>query len=267
MDQEFDLEIQALLAGLEKLALAIGKPMGELIRRNGRLICVNLALQTQPFGADKRGKEEGERAIARDIRIVYADAGKAYDWLKKVKQSGNQTGEQVARAFYKAVSSGNIDRAKRILLHSGIPEKGIRLEDFDGGEAHRRRRNSRGRIGGGRSPSMVVLDRKKLDRYQAKLKRNVGIAKSGWAEPARMLGGTRGIPQWVTRHKGNGFVEDHSAAVNYPRVRVVNSVPWIKKVLTDRQATEAVLVQRQKMLKHVEKVITASARRVGIQAA
>lgn len=260
MELEFDLEIQALLAGIERWALATGKGFAEGIRKNARLICVNLALQTQPFGADALAKKQGEGAVARDVRKVYADAGTAYNWLKKLAANGRQTGEQVARAFYGAVARGNIDRARRILEHSGIPEKGIVLGDFDGGAAHKRRRNARGRVGGGRHPSMVVLDRKKVERYEKRLKSHVGIAKSGWADPARPMGGTRGIPQWVTRHKGFGRLEDLSEASNYPHVRVINDVPWIRHALTDRQATEAVLVQRQKLLAHIDIVVRNSAK-------
>jgi hypothetical protein len=263
---ELDLEIKAFLAGLEELANVTGQEFSKLVRANGRSICVYLAYQTQPLGDDARAKSQGEQAIIRDLYRVYATPESVYDSMKKMAGHGKQTGEQIARAFYAAVANGKIERARKILHASGIQESRIDLGNWDDGKIHQRRRNARGRVSG-RSPSLIVLKPEKLRAYAKKILRNVGIAKSSWADSARALGGVRGIPQWVTRHKGNGALEDQSGDFLYPHVRVISRVPWIKTVLTDRQMTEALRMQREAMGKNVRTRLEYIARKAGLKAA
>lgn len=266
MELEFDLECEAVMIGLERYALATGKAFSQVVKQEGRLICVNLAFQTKPFGDNDIGKQQGVLAIRRDLKRVYLTVGNIYDELLKLAGDGKKTGEQLAKAFYGAVQRGDLERARKILRSTGLKFGSVPLGKFDGGAAHRSRRGSRGRVNG-RHPSLIVTDRKALRAYRTKIEKNVGIAKSGFVEPARALGGARGIPRWVTRHKGNGVIEDHSADLLYPHVRIINQVPWIKEALNDRQAAEAMRMQREKMQRHMQTVLHYEAARNGLKVA
>lgn len=260
MEVEFSAEISLLEAALHDLAEATGKEYGQVVRANARLIAVNLAYQTQPFGDDDRGRIAGEIAVKRDLKKVYAPPGSIYSQLTAIAAHGAETGEKLARAFYAAIAKNDLVAARRIVRGSGIPDRGLDVQKFDGGAAHGRRRDGRGRVSG-RHPEFIVADPKKLQRYRKTIIHNVGIAKSGWAAAARPLGGTRGIPQWVTRHKAHGSADDHSGSTNDPHVVLRNTVAWLASVLPDSQIRIALRLQAQKMEAHVDHVTNYLARK------
>lgn len=265
IELEIDVEHMAVTRALTDLAGATGRPLADVIRQNSRLIAVNLAFQTQPLGDDKNAKDQGERAVWRDIGNVYTTPQRMYAELKKAKAQGEFTGEQMARGFFAACRRGDVAEAQRILRRSGISGHTLPVQRFDGGAAHQRRRNNRGRIGG-RAPSMVVIDERSVARYGREIQKRVGSAKAGWAHCARELGGTRGIPQFVTRHRNrvNGTVIDRTNGTDELYVVMSNTTPWIRDVLTERQQLEALRIQREKMLTHVSITLDRLAQKSGL---
>ena len=192
----FDADLRWVERALRELAAATGKPYGEIVRRNGRLIAISLGIQTQPLGDGPEARAQGEKAIRRDMARVFSSPSKVYASLKSISASGKHTGEQLAKAFYKAVKQGDLHRAQEILRSVGIYTPVGKLDPA----VHQTRRGARGAVGG-KSASLIVTNPKALATYQRKILRNVGIAKGGWAGAAAALGGMRGLPQWVTRHK------------------------------------------------------------------
>jgi hypothetical protein len=111
---------------------------------------------------------------------------------------------------------------------------------------------------------LIVGGRKNaLQTYINKVKKRVGMAKAGWAVCADRIpdtglasGGTRGIPQWVTRNKGATAPQKSrvDASTTYgqhsnPRVIMTNAVPWTSQNLAPSAANTALQIARGKFLK------------------
>src|SRR3989442_11310560 len=99
-----------------------------LMRQAGRLCCVSLAFQTQPFGDDVKAEAMGKVATNRDIYKVYTTPGKAFLDI----QDANQR-----KSFWKAVNASAWDRAAKILGKFGKAFKFTPIQSFDGGSQHR----------------------------------------------------------------------------------------------------------------------------------
>jgi hypothetical protein len=267
--------------------------LAEVIRSQSRLVAVNLVFQTQPFGGSKAtsgqdasGKTLGEGAIERDIRKVYKTASDVFRDVAK-------TSVQAARGFVSYIKSGRLDEARKILQrvnlrqHSeGAANLGSRLDsafvsNFDGGQSHREAlapMPRRPRIRKNQKPLMIIQNIGALKGYVKEVQKRVGIAKSGWATCAIILGGTRGrsptstgvsqqsVPAWVKRHagnKGSGSVIDRSNSVGDAYVDMMNHVPWIRNCLNAGQQRAALDIQREKMEKAIDKALDYEAGSAG----
>lgn len=102
-------------------------------------------------------------------------------------------------------------------------------------EAHLRRRNARGRVGGS-SLNQVVLgsDAALLKAYVTKVQSHVGFAKSGWAAGYNAVA-ARGdfgaiaapLPAYVARHgTAGGDVIDDRQNEDHPSITAINRTPW-----------------------------------------
>lgn len=237
------------------------KSWPEVIRSQGRLIAVNLAFQTQPFGNDE-GRTLGEGKVRSDIFKVYAAPGQVY---KKIKEQS----ESQAKAFWSLLKKGKFQSAKTFLSRLGISEyEFAEIGYMDKGESHKNAKRSipyRTRISRNQKPFLIVADTKKLDPYITLISKRVGMTKSGWATCAKILGGTRGIPQWVTRHAskvGKGYVMDRTSGEN-PYVILVNEIPWVDKCLNEGQMQRALDIQKEKMIRATDIAMQKQAKAMG----
>lgn len=97
----------------------------------------------------------------------------------------------------------------------------------------------------------AARDPKPLQQHIARQQKKAGLAKGGWATCARLLGGTRGIPGWVSRHKkAQGSIIDQTKGKD-PSVTLVNGVPYSREILARdamRQAQKNVVLNMEKRL-------------------
>ena len=208
-----------------------------VLHQAGRLCAVSAAFQAQPFGIDEKAQALGVVATTRDIYRVYATPGKAYD---DISDDGAKAG------FWKAVKTSAWDRAAKILNRSGARLKSTLIDNFDGGAQHRQLRNNQGRIPASQKPVMVVKDAQKLKSYVLTEIKKVGFGKGGWAACARALGGTRGIPGWISRQNAPGTViENYGATVM--SITMTNQVPYASAILSPAQKQEAVRIAMDKL--------------------
>ncbi|NDD54502.1 hypothetical protein EBZ39_11615 [bacterium] len=70
---KFTVDDRDFRFALRRLADATKRDIGDVVRQQARLIAVNLAYQTQPFG-DASGKARGQSRVRRDISHVYRGA-------------------------------------------------------------------------------------------------------------------------------------------------------------------------------------------------
>lgn len=266
------------------------KSSSEIMRSQARLLARDLAFQTQPFGKGPDARRLGEMAVEKEIRRVYKSAGEmglssnlTYA-IKNSASKGNrfnrstgmleesatQNADQAARAFVFLVGRGKYSEARQLLERVGVSEAeitSIPIGKMDGGQAHQSARyGTRKKVPKNQLPLRIVGDRQ-IKTYINKIRKNVGIAKAGWAACARILKDTRGIPQWVTRNVGRargGDVVDASLVRKTPKIVIVNNVPWISQCLSASQISQAVQVQYEKMVKAIDKAMRAEAKTVGL---
>ncbi len=213
-----------------------------VLHQAARLCAVSAAFQAQPFGIDDKAQALGVVATTRDIYRVYATPGKAYD---DIQDDGAKAG------FWKAVKTSAWDRAAKILAREGSQLKGTLIDNFDGGAQHRQLRNNQGRISASQKAVMIVKDAQKLKSYVVAEIKKVGFGKGGWAACARALGGTRGIPGWISRQNSPGTaIENYGATVM--SITMTNQVPYASSILSPSQKQEAIRIAMDRLRRSIQ---------------
>ncbi len=221
-----------------------------MMRQAGRLCAVSLAFQAQPFGDDEKAEALGKVATTRDIYRVYATPGKAFADLpteiKKSKKKGGESSFNPQKAFWNSVKTSKWANAQSLITRFANTFKSTPIQAFDGGAQHRQLRNNQGRIPPSQKPVMIVKDAQKLKSYVVAEIKKVGFGKGGWAACARALGGTRGIPGWISRQNSPGtVVENYGATVM--SITMTNQVPYASAILSPAQKQEAVRIAMEKL--------------------
>lgn len=216
----------------------------EELERAGRLISVSLATSAQPYGIDQSALEKGEGATATDIRRCYATPGQVFESIQNPGQ---------AAAFWRAIKAGRIAAAQTIMQRSSSKYSSKEIKAFDGGVAHRAARNNFGRVSKKQEPFFVVQSTRDLTAYVNAEVDHVGEGKGGWAACAKILGGSRGLPQWITRHAGKrsiGFVgKDYRA--DRKIVRLENQVAYAENLLNPADKATAVAIGIERMTRGI----------------
>jgi hypothetical protein len=215
----------------------------EELERAGRLISVSLATSAQPRGLDG-ARVKGEGATAGDIRRCYATPSNVYEAFSD---------DRHAARFWRAIKAGNFGVAQRIMQMQCPRFANKEIKPFDGGAGHRNVRNNRGRVSKRQEPLFVVQTARNLSAYIKAQVFRVGEGKAGWAACAKILGGTRGLPQWVTRHAGTiapGFVGKNYSG-NVKIVRLENQVRYAQNLLTPGDKAQAVKIGIDRMTRGI----------------
>lgn len=260
MAVRFSVDDRKFQRALRNFYSGTRKDRSDILRAQGRLIAVNLAFQTAPFGTDKGAKLRGETSVRADVNRVYKgvpvthrniwDSGKGSD-LKHVEGS-----RQAAAAFVRMMRSGKFDAAEKLLEDLNLERyRGTSVGSFDSGAAIKKARyGARRKVSRNQFAELVVKNQPALNRYAKQVMARVGMAKGGWASPAKYLGGTRGIPSWVTRHTSGralGSIDDQSQRASRPFIRITNHVPYVSKCISPTQIQRALDNQRQKMIRAI----------------
>lgn len=234
------------------LGALLNKSVGDVLRQQARLVCVNLAWNTQPYGLGLDARKLGEWAAMRDVGKVYRSVDVVYAEI--AKQS-----EDAAKGFYAAALNGRLDVAKHILRGCGLSELlGADIGAFDPA-IHHGLRNNRGRVSI-RTPRLIVTDPKVLLAYHKLVVSRVGTAKSSWATCAQQLGGVRGIPFWATKNRAPGHVQDLSQQANDPRVILSSRVDYMPTACPENMQRDALDKQRGKMQTAIKIAMTKGTR-------
>ena len=237
-DKEYSDKLKAFLA-------ETGKELSTGLRQEARLMAVSLATQTQPFGTGSEGQGKGQAAVERDVSRLFATPSTAYSAIL------GKDGPKLAREFYVLTSQGKPSDAQHLLSErSSSAMAGLPIGTKVNPDIHSAYGPGKGT--GRRTAKQIVIDAKSRERFIKQKQRLVGFAKSGWASCARSLGGTRGIPGWVSRNKGPGSVVDNSRAAINPTIILRNEVGYIDKVLTPAGIANAYQIGRRRVEKMME---------------
>jgi hypothetical protein len=267
--------IQIESTGLEEMFRFYGavkqKTLPDTLRIHARLLCVELARRTQPFGDKSGGEKIGEKAITKDIFGGRRSSGKGKsraglfapisDFMAANAEeypSGN------IRLFVK--KDGTIygtDRAHFLPGAGASDIASIHRANFVNGRMSAAGGDTRD-IGRWKFINKYYVPKSSLDAFVATRFARVGLAKSGWAWCAKQLknpvkgSATRGIPKWVTRHLGDyglGHVEDNADDQTNPRIKLTNTTKYADKVCRESERNVAVVIVVQKMVKQLANIL------------
>lgn len=250
-----------------------------------RVACENLATNTQPYGKDRSAKIPGENAILGDIgRVFYTpepyggfvealtEAAQESYRAKERKSKRGFASDEATLKFYNRVNgyaaAGNYKALRK--LANDFNWKGV-LEDIDPVVHQEARRGPRMRVKDRAFQSHLVLKpQRRLDKYIAQVQKKVGFTKAGWAKCAdevpmrgRVSSRTRGIPQFVTRHKARALGRTE---VQYKPNRIDTSVimtnltPWASQCITPRQVRSALDYAKRKFVEYMNRTVMAELR-------
>lgn len=265
-DKKFQRALRNFYAGSQK-------DRAEILRAQARLIAVNLAHQTAPFGTDKGAKLKGETSIKADVNRVYKSAAVTHRNIWNSGKGANlkhvEDSRQAAAAFIRMIRTGKTAEAEKLLEDLNLERyRGTSVGSFDSGLAIKKARHgARRKVSQNQFVNLVVQNQQALSRYTKQVVARVGMAKAGWATPAKYLGGTRGIPAWVTRHsegRALGSIKDQSQKDTRPFIQITNHVPYVSKCISPAQIQRALDNQRQKMIRAINIAAAKRAKASGL---
>lgn len=225
---------------------------------NARLLCVELARRTQPFGDDNKARAAGEGRTTKDIGKII----KTEDQLTQMASRVNA--EKIRGRLLSLVSGGRFDVVEKIFSNIGFLKTWGGMEIISGGaikSTHKGARNSTTGRTKSRGTKLTIAKQGELDSYIAGVIKRVGLSKAGWAECAKQLpqvvqgSMTRGIPGWVTRNTGSGSVQDRSRNLKNPSVKLTNTTPWADRVIPEKEFERAKAVVIVKALEQMKRIL------------
>ena len=215
----------------------VQRPMDKLLIQEVRTLAVESARITLPFGlTDKPFKRLADR-IKADINRIFKRAdnlGAAYKQLEAADPA-------LARDFWRAEKAGEKEKARRLLrklcAKAGIPIGAVRPD------LHKAARTALyGRVSDNAKTLAVVSKGEALDRYIAKVQRQIGAVKAGWIAAAKALGGTvRGVPRWANTgaHKSSNGTAIVKRGAKGAKIELQNQVSYAQEACNDAQLRQA----------------------------
>jgi hypothetical protein len=243
---------------LDEYAKIREQTIPDAVVANARLLCVELARRTQPFGDDNKAKLAGEGRTEKDI-------GKIIKTEKQLTAMALEVdSEKIRHRLLSLISGGRFDVVERIFTNIGFLNTWGGMEIISGGAIKSTHNASRITTTGrtrARGYKLNIANQGELDSYIAGVIKRVGLSKAGWAECAKQLpkvvkgSMTRGIPRWVTRHSTSGSVQDNSRKLNNPSVVLTNLIPWASRVIPEKEIASAKAVVITKMIEQMKRIL------------
>ena len=253
-------------------AALVKKETSDGIKQFARVACENLAFNTQPYGKDEGAKKKGERAVDAGVSSVYyttKDKGFKAGMIKSAEASYTKRSNGKGLGKFKNrlegyIGSNNVGALTKLATDFGW--KNVLLDEFDKSIHKKARNTTTGRVTKRRaSLHLVIGAERELEKYRKEMIARVGLTKAGWARCAdlipitgRVSSATRGIPQWVKRHRNklaSGTISDKSSDPINPRVVMTNTTPWCSRVLPPAEAQKALDIARNKFVEYMNRQI------------
>jgi hypothetical protein len=254
---------------LDKYQQVSGRSVRDLVRAYARLACVQLANRTQAFTT---GPSDGPAALDRQSKTVSFDIKKVIKDKESLRERFEKSvqDEKIRDRLVKVLNAGRYDILAKIMVNIGMIHSESDFIKIAGGSSAKSAHTQHINRKSGRTnspPGKVYLSTGELEGYITEVQKRIGYAKGGWAECAREIGGisgdgARGIPAYAKRHKGKNFsVSDRSSDKDEPHFTMTNSTPYIRKLLDQGQEMAAMNIARERMIKSLEKIFQAAAKK------
>jgi hypothetical protein len=222
---------------------------------NARLLAKELARRTQPFGTRP---DAGLQRVKNDIGKVIKTDDHLDDMINRV------TTDSLRTQLKKLLLARNYEAIREIFERIGFLRKysGMQIvSDFR--EPHKKNRNTRtGRTF--KKADELYISSGNLDSYISEIQKRVGISKAGWAVAAEALPSTVAnkrsaydFPKFVKDNisQASGSAIDNTSNLSNPTVTLTNSVPWVDRVCTTTDQTQAQSVVIARMKKQMAEIL------------
>ena len=256
-----EIDTSKLLKRMKRYEEVTGKQVAASLRRGARLMSVNLATSTPPYGKTESSKKLGERAVQNDILRVYTPATPISLKYSTTQWSFQESVEhfitkkpKLKEAILGALKNQDGNAVKSIV--SNMPTFSRLF--FDAGvdrSIHQRTRNVYGRVRKNWKNRIVVMNSRDLQFFIQRKQDLVGLTKAAWAAcaldvKADVKDALSGIPAWVRRHVGKvSHAVDDQSEKSLPLIKLTSKVPWADKALRSNDHKEAIRLSREKFYK------------------
>jgi hypothetical protein len=256
---DFDTaETRAYARSLEEWRTLTGSEWGPLLKGEVRTVAISFATETQPFGLGDDARKAGEGAVESDIRKVFATPAEVFEQMKR------RDGEPMSREWYGLMEGRKYKAAERVLRTSKTPWRNTKVGGTLDRGVHQSSRGRGGRVRRHRPDRVVNPERR--NAYIKREIRKVGYVKGPFARIVQAMGGKRGLPRWVTRHKSSPFrVNDFSAEKTTPYIEFANLVGYAGSVLSQASRRKALNVARRRLMKRTEYALAGNAKKAGLK--
>lgn len=244
-----------------------GKGLAEITRANARVFAVELANRTQPWtGKNSKGSEvlaRVSKTVTKDVKKIIKGNDDFENYIHGAIQD-----DRIKHRLLDVARAKRYDILGKIMFNCGIITSESNIFQINGEDSHKdahlKFRDGKGRT---KSPSgEKYISKSGLNSYINKVLKRIGYTKSGWAECARKIGGlsgdgARGIPAFAKRQRGNNWkVDDNSSKEGNPNFVMTNTTPWIDRMLKQSDASDAMRIAREKMIKSMQTAIKQARR-------
>jgi len=223
---------------------------------NARLLCIELARRTQPFGtSDASGKSRVEKDIGKII--------KKPDYLSDMGDYINN--DKLKARFQKLLSAQRYDLIEIIFRRIGFLNKWKDIEFTSSySNIHKNNRNKNTGRTYGRADKLYVGDEAGLSGYIQEIQKRVGLSKAGWAQCANLLrkvnkgNNLTGFPSFVKDAMGlsKGDIVDNTLTnESFPSVKLTNLVPWVDRICPPSEQLNALSVVGTKMKNQMARIL------------
>ena len=225
---------------------------------NARLLCVELARRTQPFGNDETA---GKTRVKNDIGKIIKPPVQLLAMANKVEN------KKIAQRLKALIMNQRYDIVETIFRNLGFLNKWTGLEFLDSKSAIKtHHQDARVKPTGRtktRGSKLFISSGSELNTYITEIQKRVGISKGGWAECASQLkkvnkgGLLTGFPSWVKKavRSGSGSVQDLTSNIKSPKVTLTNNVPWVSQILPASEQLNALSVVATKMRNQMNMIL------------
>jgi len=230
----------------------------DAVSLNARLLCVELARRTQPFG-DKQ--EAGTIRVKNDIGKIIKQPVQLLAMANKVEN------KKIGKRLKSLIMNQRYDVVETIFRNLGFLNKWTGLEFLDSKSAIKtHHQDARVKPTGRtktRGSKLFISSGSELNTYITEIQKRVGISKGGWADCASQLkkvnkgGLLTGFPTWVKKamKSGSGKVQDMTSDIKNPRVYLTNNVPWASNVIPESEQAGAIAVVVVKMRNQMNMIL------------
>ena len=234
------------------------------LQKSARSLAVRLANATAPYGLDADARAKGENAIIADIASITRPLSKyAFGEAERMRKYDP---EAFKRRFTTKTGKVWLEEQDVPLDLSTIKQFHKSMRNKSTGSTTKAGLFDR-TIGRHKAAHRGFIVKTQQQRYINQTKKKVGIAKAGWAECAAILGGFQSV-------KGVGSIQKwlQKLIANYGRgtvhldndsIQIRNSVPWIRRVLSNSAMRKSLDISRKALAKSVIAIVKHNSKKAG----